>query len=375
MLKHIKQLFLNVPGWHTNRKIIVIESDDWGSIRMPSRNVFEKFLKAGYPVNLNPFERYDSLASEQDLNALFNVLSSNKNNNGVQPIITANCVVANPDFDKIKEDNFEKYHFELITETFKKYPNHSKNFELWHQAKNENLFFLQFHAREHLNVSKFMKALQLKDRDVLFGFNYRMPGSIRKGNERNGNFFVEATNYINEIDKAEKLEIYLDGLRIFEKLFGYKSESIIPPNYIWNKDYYEAVSQNGVRFIQGISFNVDPVCKNKIMNFRYTGKLNTYNQLNLVRNCNFEPAISNSTNPVIDCLAEIELAFKMSKPAIINSHRINYVGFIDKTNRDRNLKYLSQLIKQIIKRWPDVEFMTTIELGNLILNKNNSKLV
>jgi len=33
----------NIPGWRTNRKIIVIESDDWGSIRT-LLNVFENFL-------------------------------------------------------------------------------------------------------------------------------------------------------------------------------------------------------------------------------------------------------------------------------------------------------------------------------------------
>ena len=26
----------NLPGWRTSRKIVVIESDDWGTIRMPS---------------------------------------------------------------------------------------------------------------------------------------------------------------------------------------------------------------------------------------------------------------------------------------------------------------------------------------------------
>lgn len=34
-----KRHFLNLPGWHTRRKIVVIESDDWGSIRMPSKEV------------------------------------------------------------------------------------------------------------------------------------------------------------------------------------------------------------------------------------------------------------------------------------------------------------------------------------------------
>ena len=39
---------LNVPGWRTNRHIVVIESDDWGSIRMPSKEVYDKLLKEGY---------------------------------------------------------------------------------------------------------------------------------------------------------------------------------------------------------------------------------------------------------------------------------------------------------------------------------------
>jgi hypothetical protein len=34
----------NLPGWCTNRKIVVIESDDWGSIRMPSLTIFENLL-------------------------------------------------------------------------------------------------------------------------------------------------------------------------------------------------------------------------------------------------------------------------------------------------------------------------------------------
>ena len=38
-------------GWKTDRKIVVIESDDWGSIRMPRREVYEMSLKKGYRVD------------------------------------------------------------------------------------------------------------------------------------------------------------------------------------------------------------------------------------------------------------------------------------------------------------------------------------
>ena len=113
-LKHSANLCLtNIKGWKTNRKIVVIESDDWGSIRMPSTEVYLKCLAAGYPVDKNPYERFDSLASEEDLDMLFNVLTQFKDINNKNPQITANCVVANPDFEKIKNDKFEKYYFEL----------------------------------------------------------------------------------------------------------------------------------------------------------------------------------------------------------------------------------------------------------------------
>ena len=84
-----RNFFVNFFGWRTNRKIVVIESDDWGSIRMPSKDVYNKCLKAGYPVNLNPYEKYDSLASKDDLEILFDLLSEFKDSNGRNPVITA----------------------------------------------------------------------------------------------------------------------------------------------------------------------------------------------------------------------------------------------------------------------------------------------
>ncbi|MBK7480400.1 MAG: hypothetical protein IPI69_12245 [Bacteroidales bacterium] len=38
---------LNISGWRTRRKIVVFESDDWGSIRMPSMEVYSEFRNKG----------------------------------------------------------------------------------------------------------------------------------------------------------------------------------------------------------------------------------------------------------------------------------------------------------------------------------------
>ncbi|HKK87815.1 MAG TPA: hypothetical protein VJ917_03130, partial [Saprospiraceae bacterium] len=61
----------NWKGWRTKRKIVVLESDDWGSVRMPSKEIENKVIEAGFPIVNRPHERFDALESAQDFEALF----------------------------------------------------------------------------------------------------------------------------------------------------------------------------------------------------------------------------------------------------------------------------------------------------------------
>ena len=79
-MKNLIKNLANLPGWRTNRKIVVIESDDWGTIRMSSKEAFNSLLKKGYPVDQCPYNKYDALESNQDLEMLFDVLNSVKGN-------------------------------------------------------------------------------------------------------------------------------------------------------------------------------------------------------------------------------------------------------------------------------------------------------
>ena len=85
-----------------------------------------------------------------------------------------------------------------------------------------------------------------------------------------------------------------------------------------------------------------------------------------MRNCAFEPSENPTKDWINSCLKEIEISFKWKKPAIISTHRVNYIGFINQKNRDTNVPLLKGLISQILKKWPTVEFMTSDELGKLI---------
>src|SRR5699024_130797 len=186
----------------------------------------------------------------------------------------------------------------------------------------------QSHGREHLNVSMFMNALQQGDEDVLCGFEHKMPGSMPKGRAGVGNILVESLRYNNQQDKKQKLDIILEGLDLFETLMGYRSETFIPPNYLWSPDYNVSMAAADVRFYQGRRKMKEPRFGGSIrLNSYRLGEKNEYGQRYLVRNAFFEPTLSNQNgDPVGRCLKDVAAAFKMNKPAIICSHRLNYVG-------------------------------------------------
>lgn len=367
-INSFKNILKNIPGWRTNRNIIVFESDDWGSIRMPSKNVYKRCLEAGYKVDQIPYERYDSLASETDLELLFNVLKSVADKVGNPAVITANVLTSNPNFEKIRASNFQHYSYELITETFKKYPEHANCLSLWKDGMESGVFYPQSHGREHLNVSLFMNALQQRENDVHFGFEHNMPGCIPKKNPKKGNKFVESLRFTNSQDKKEKFLNILEGLDLFEKILGYRSKSFTPPNYLWSPDFDAEISKRGVRYYQGNHKMKEPTFDGSVRYHRhFLGDTNKYDQRYLIRNANFEPSLVSSKSDTVDqCLKEISIAFRLKKPAIICSHRLNYVGFIDKKNRDNNLRSLNELLHLILKKWPNVEFMNSVQLGSLI---------
>jgi hypothetical protein len=69
---------------------------------------------------------------------------------------------------------------------------------------------------------------------------------------------------------------------------------------------------------------------------------------------------------VDEAMSRINTAFLWKKPAVIGSHRLNYIGTIDPENRSRNLETLGQLLKRIVKQWPDVEFISSADLAEII---------
>lgn len=367
----VRAHLINYKGWSTKRKIVVFESDDWGAIRLPDITKIEEYRKR-YPYPKNPYLKYDSLASEDDLNVLFSLISDCKDNFGNHPKLTFNTVVANPDFKKIKESGFKQYYYEPFTETLKRFSNHSQSFNLWKNAIDEKLMYPQFHGREHVNVPLWLEELRNGNQELLDAFDL---GTWSVPENKSSIINLQASlDWIDERPKEYQEGYINEGLSLFEKIFGFKSITIIPNNFILGEQLHEVLKNNGIKVIQGMKYQKLPLGedvnqKRRIIG-RFIGSENGQQIKYFVRNGQYEPTQMPANYDNVDgCLKEISNAFFWNKPAIINTHRLNYVGVYDQKTKDENIKNFRVLVKSIIKKWPNVEFMDSAELANLMLEE------
>lgn len=340
---------------------------------MPSSRAYNELLKAGFPLEKRPFERYDTLESQDDLNALFEVLTLFKDDHGNHPVLTLNTILTNPDFDRIESGNFLEYHFETFLETYKKYYPADNTINALKHGIESNLLFPQLHGREHFNVERWMKCLADKNSDERVVFHNRMVGVPSKTEPEAGNRLMISLEYDSKDDQINQLKRLEEGTDLFENIFGFRSESYIAPVYTWYDEVEKILSENGVKYIQGGIYQQHVLSAQEIKKTKhYLGECNSHNQLYLTRNVFFEPSVSSNANIVNQSIDYINAAFFWRKPAIISTHRLNYMGKIHGHNRTQNLKLLKELLRAILRRWPDVRFVTSAELGNMIrLNSFN----
>jgi hypothetical protein len=336
---------------------------------MPSKDVYNLLQKKGAKLEKDRYNRYETLECNDDLLQLFDVLTSFKDKNNNYPVFTAVNVVANPDFEKIRNSGFSEYFYEPFTETLKRYPAHNQVYDLWKQGKENRLFVPQFHGREHLNVRRWMKALQEGNEGELEAFNLGLTGLYPqiypdfKG-EYQGAF---------EFDTKEDLKylegVITEGIELFNQLCGYKPDVFIPTNGPLSTQLEPILKTEGIKFIQTarMVYN-EPLGGGEFKkHFRYMGKKNRFGQRYLLRNCVFEPNEVADFDWVGKCIKEMEAIFFFKKPVVITTHRVNYSGYLDISNRERSLVILRNLISRMLMKWPDIEFLTTSELGQLIL--------
>lgn len=369
LFKFKRKLLLEIKnkfGWSTDRKIIVFSVDDYGNVRTASKHAREKMKQSGLNVESNRFDYYDALENEEDMESLYSVLNSVKDMNGNPAVFTTFSMSANPDFEKIIASNYKEYYFESLDQTYKKNKGCENVLTLIKQGITNKLICPQFHGREHLNIKMFNTLLNEKNKEIITAINNNSYSSIYSKPFKNISYASAFSfEYLEDLEGYK--DIIRNGLKMFKNIYGYKPKHFTAPGIHAHRNLEETLKEEGIEIVDTDLIKKEHQGKTKFKRFfNYTGKLNRFNQFYFVRNCVYEPLLSNNINWEDYCMMQIESAFSNNKVANISSHRVNFGGQIEVTNRENGLAGLQSLLKKILAKWPDVEFMATIELLTLM---------
>ncbi len=352
-------------------KIVVIESDDWGSIRMPSSKTYHSLVKKIPTIQNDVYNKYDTIASSDDIEHIASSLASIKDIKGNHPVITCNFITANPDFEAIQKDNFQTYYYNSFDKTLIGTYG-ARIMDQWKEAINQKIFSPEFHGRDHVNIGRWLKKLKENEPEVKLAFAHGVFGIATSYEPPE--YFMATLDY----PKNENTDIITTGLKEgyheFYRVFEKKPTSFIAPCYIWDNRVEQTTKELGILGVQGKIIQLEPrhsqleerKYKKRI---RLFGSGNKLGQVYMPRNCFFEPASRPNFDWEGDCISRMKIAFKWGLPSIISSHRVNYIGGIEEKNRIVNLERLLRLIKSIINIWPDVEFISTGQLVKLVLDR------
>jgi len=366
MRNHLKNAF----GWRTGRKLVVLSVDDYGVVRTASREALDRMALNGLEVQ-SRFDAYDALETAEDLEMLFDVLTSVTDQNGNHAVLTPFSVPCNINFEQMRKEGYARYVSELLSETYEKLSTldssaYGSAWGLWQEGQAKKLLCPQFHGREHLNLKIFNDKLRRKDRKLLTALENRSY-SCNASSLSSNISYTAAFKFDDFAENNHFQEVVRTGLEAFETVYEHRAQNFNAPGGVESQAIHRSLYEGGVRFLD------TPLIKlehqgggqyKRIIN--YTGKTNPHGQIFLVRNVVFEPTDARGVNWLSGPMQQIGAAFRLRRPAIISSHRVNFSGYIDPKNRKLGLTALRNLLQQVVKKWPDVEFVGAHELGQTI---------
>lgn len=348
------------------KKYICFESDDWGSYRLPlppkRQSIYQLPIQLDEP-GAEFFNEFDALESPDDVEALVNTLLKAGKNHSIdlqhQPVFTFLHATRNPNFEKIKATDFQEYFNESIEDSYLKTWG-SSSLIVTKKAIEEKIIRAEFHCREHLNVPFWTKQLKNGDKETLLAAENEFWSFINKNPHQ---VFYQASFHLDDLNDIQEYQnIVSSGLEDFNQLFDYSSIYFVAPNAPYSNQLLPVLKDKGVKLICGGRLQIEPMGSGKNRKvYRIPGVKWIDGFYYVKRNAFFEP--SDKSNDWVDqCLKQISMAFSKDQPAVISSHRVNYVSGGSVHNRDHGLKELEKLIHSIYKNWPEVEFVTSNQL-------------
>lgn len=346
---------LPVQGFHFDRPIVILQSDDWGRAGVRDREGWEQLRSAGIALGERPNDFY-TLETAEDLAALSAVLKRHRDSAGRHPCVVMNFVLANLDFARMEGEGFERIRLLPIAQGFPQGWDRAGLLDAFREGVAEGIFHPALHGTTHFcwvamerNLARGGERAELIRRLWRAGTGYihwRMPwiGYEYWDPER-----VEDERFL---PAEAQLRLIGEAVGAFAKMFARLPCSACAPGYRANEDTHRAWAQHGIRVAQnGPGALVPP-------------HFDRYDVLRVCRTVEFEPA----TDPGISvdkCVRQAASCFERGLPAIVSVHSMNFHSTV-KDFRGRTLQMLDELLTALESKWGDVLYAHDGQLREII---------
>ena len=155
----------------------------------------------------------------------------------------------------------------------------------------------------------------------------------------------------------------------FARVFGTPARVAVPVTFTWTPDVEAAWAQHGVRVV------VTPGTRNTGRDSagRLTddgsllrnGDMGPSGIVYIVRDVYLEPALGHEASAV---LREVSERYRLGRPALVETHRFNFVG--DEAQTARSLDELRRLLQGALRAAPGLHFMSTEELAEALRRRD-----
>jgi len=334
-------------NWSEHR-VVCFESDDWGCCAWaPDQYALQKVgalreVRA-YWQRARLWNWLDgSLETPDDVRFLCDFLECFVGGDGRAPVFTPCYLTANPDFERIAEEGLETYHDITIEQGVPSRWARGHFVAAAREGFTRGVWRPEYHGRlHHAQPYRWLKAVRDGEPEAVALFEEQMfQGSGR------------LPEYA-EMDEATQREWANGGIDAFERAFGYRP--------------YCAINADGSQVTEGIWQDAGirarlnrPACGQ--------GQRSPHTSMvYLRRNARLEPlglddeyAQAGFTN----CWREVRAAWQAGEPAIVSTHRKNYVSMVAEQQR-QGFMQLEQLFLAIEESGPEATYLTSAEIAQL----------
>lgn len=342
-----------VRGFHFDRPLVLLQSDDWGRVGLRDQDGFDQLAAAGIKLGERPYDFY-TMETADDLAVVAALLKRHQDSNGRHPCIEMNFVVANLDFGKLPASDGH-LPFLPLSEGLPQGWKRPGLIETYKAGIGDGVFYPALHGITHFCRNAVERSLTDLEREKLLralwhaGTPYiywRMPWV--------GYEYWDPEQSENDRFLPREMQKTLigDAVGAFAKLFSTLPHSACAPGYRANDDTHRAWSQHGIRVAQnGPGKGLPP----------YFGG---HGMLQLTRTVDFEPAV-NPAFSMDSCLRQAERCFQRGIPAIVSVHSINFHSTV-KDFRSRTLEMLDQFFSVLESKHSNLIYLHDEDLRELV---------